>query len=150
MTSINRAGEQDRVGSAFEQAVIYLLKTRFELPAVSTPGNTRTHDIEVTNRIAIESKGSPGRLLNPARTVTELSRPGLERSDTWKKAQANARNFRAQNRNAPFFIVSNAVPSTLVGYRSDDITGIFNVTLVSRVDALISEINAAIASYQLI
>ena len=132
------------VGNAFESAVRYLLITRFELPAVPTPGNTRTHDIEITSAIAIETKGSPRQVQNPDHTVSTLSRPGLERSDTWKKAQANAANYRRNNRTRPFFIVSNAVPPDLVGYRSDDITGIFNITQASRVDALFSEINVSL------
>ncbi len=132
------------VGNAFERAVRHLLATRFEMPAVPTPGNTRTHDIEVTSRIAIETKGSPSQLLNPNNTITRLSRPGLDRSDTWKKAQANAHNFRAHNKTAPFFIVSNSVPSDLVGFRSDDITGIFNIMQANRVKSLVDEINAAL------
>lgn len=137
-------GRAPAVGRAFESAVRHLLTTRFELPATPTPGNTNTHDIEITNAIAIETKGSPRRLLNPDRTVTTLNRPGLERTDTWKKAQANARNYRRNNRRNPFFIVSNAVPPALVGYRSDDITGIFSIIQASRVNALVAEINAAL------
>ncbi len=92
------------VGNAFESAVRQLLKAKFELPAVSTPGNTNTHDIEIMGgRIAIETKGSPRRMRNPDASITTISRPGLERSDTWKKAQANAKNFRSKNQNAPFF-----------------------------------------------
>ena len=132
------------VGSVFESAVGYLLRTEFELPAVSTPGNTRTHDIEITSAVAIETKGSPRRLQNPDQSVTTLQRPGLERSDTWKKAQANALNYRKNNRTNPFFIVSNAVPADLVGFRSDEITGIFNITLANRVKALVDEIGAAL------
>lgn len=132
------------VGNVFESAVRHLLAVRFELPVAPTPGNTRTHDLEITSAIAIETKGSPRRLQNPDSTVTTLGRPGLERSDTWKKAQANASNYRRHNRANPFFIVSNAVPHDLVGYRSDDITGIFNITLANRVETLAAEINAAL------
>lgn len=137
-------GRASLVGRVFESAVRYLLTTRFELPAVSTPGNTSTHDIEVTPRVAIETKGSPHHVQNPDDTVTTIPRPGLDRSDTWKKAQANARNFRQRNRDAPFYIVSNAVPSQLVGYRSDDITGIFNIAQANRLNSLVSEIRAVI------
>jgi len=132
------------VGNAFESAVRHLLTTRFELPAAPTPGNTITHDIEVTPKVAIETKGSPRRLQNPDKTITNIARPGLERSDTWKKAQANARNFRRQNRDTPFYIVSNAVPAQLVGYRSDDISGIFNIVQANRLNSLVEEIRAAI------
>ena len=137
-------GRASIVGKVFEIAVRYLLTTKFELPAVPTPGNTNTHDVEVTSRVAIETKGSPRYVQNPDNTVTTIARPGLERSDTWKKAQANALKFRRLNRNSPFFIVSNAVPSDLVGYRSDEITGIFNVTQTNRLDSLVAEIRAAI------
>ena len=131
------------MGDVLGSAVRHLLVTKFELPAVPTPGNTNTPDIEATPRVAIETKGSPRQLLNPDKTVTRFNRPGLERSDTWKKAQANALKFRRQNREAPFYIVSNAVPGSLVGYRSDEISGIFDITQVNRVNSLIAEINAA-------
>ena len=137
-------GRSSIVGKVFEAAVRHILSTRFELPVAFTPGNTNTHDLEVTSRVAIETKGSPRLVQNPDDTVTTIQRPGLERSDTWKKAQANALKFRRQNRNSPFFIVSNAVPSDLVGYRSDEITGIFNITQANRLDSLVAEIRAAI------
>ncbi len=137
-------GRASIVGKVFESAVRYLLTTKFELPAVSTPGNTNTHDLEVTPRVAVETKGSPRYVQNPDQTVTTIARPGLERSDTWKKAQANALKFRRQNKVAPFYIVSNAVPADLVGYRSDEITGIFNITQANRVNSLVDEIRAAI------
>lgn len=137
-------GRASIVGKVFESAVRYLLSTNFELPALPTPGNTNTHDVEVTPRVAIETKGSPRYVQNPDNTVTTIARPGLERSDTWKKAQANALKFRRQNRSLPFFIVSNAVPLDLVGYRSDEISGIFNITLANRLDSLVTEIRAAI------
>ena len=137
-------GRASIVGKVFESAVRYLLLTRFELPAEPTPGNTNTHDVEVTPRIAIETKGSPRYVQNPDNTVTTIARPGLERSDTWKKAQANARNFRRHNQTAPFYIVTNALPANLVGYRSDDISGIFNITQANRVNSLVAEIRAAI------
>ena len=133
------------VGNAFEAAVRYILITKFELPAMPTPGNTRTHDIEVTPRIAIEAKGSPRQLLNPDRTVTRFPVPGMERSDTKKKAFDNAHTFRQRNPRLPFYIVSNAVPSDLVGYRSEDVTGIFNITQANRTESLVAEINAALA-----
>ncbi len=132
------------VGNAFEGAVRHLLTTRFELPAVPTPGNTITHDIEVTPRVAIETKGSPRQLLNPDGSVTRFNRPGLERTDTRKKAEANARNFRRGNKDAKFYIVSNAVPNDLEGRRYDDITGIFTITQANRLNALVEEIRAAI------
>ena len=137
-------GRAPIVGKVFETAVRYLLSARFELPALPTPGNTNTHDVEVTPKIAIETKGSPRYVQNPDNTVTTIARPGLERSDTWKKAQANARIFRRHNQTTPFYIVTNALPLSLVGHRSDDISGIFNIAQANRLDSLVEEIRAAI------
>ena len=97
------------VGNVFESAVLYLLVTRFELPTLaSTPGNTDTHDIEVT---PTESLLKPRGLhvLCTGTLTTRLPRslgPDWSAPDTWKKAQANARNFRRRNLNTPFYIVS--------------------------------------------
>lgn len=138
-------GRAPVVGSAFESAVLKLLTTRFELPVTRTPGNTNTHDLEISNRMAIETKGSPRHLDNPDGSVTTLHRPGMERTDTEKKAFANGRRYRSQNRNSPFFIVTNALPKRLEGYRGEDVTGIFNITQANRTESLVAEINAALA-----
>ena len=138
-------GRAPVVGSVFESAVLELLATRFELPVTRTPGNTNTHDLEISNRMAIETKGSPRHLSNPDGSVTTLHRPGMERTDTEKKAFANGRRYRSQNRNSPFFIVTNALPKRLDGYRGDDVTGIFNITQANRAESLVAEINAALA-----
>ena len=134
------------MSNVFASAVRQLLICKFELPVSSAPRNLHTHDIQIANLIPIEAKGSPRRLQNPDNTITTFGRPGLERSDTWKKAQANARNFRRLNPNAPFYIVSNAVPPELVGYRSDDITGIFNGAQANRVNALVQEVEVALSA----
>jgi hypothetical protein len=112
----------------------------FRLPLTYTPGNTRTHDLEVTPEIAIEAKGSPSRVTNPNGTFTHLGRPGMERSDTHKKAFDNAHTYRERNRDGLFFIVSNVVPPDLVGYRSDNVNGIFDVTKLERLQAMMIEI----------
>lgn len=138
-------GRAPVVGSVFESAVLELLSTRFELPVTRTPGNTNTHDLEISNRMAIETKGSPRHLDNPDGSVTTLHRPGMERTDTEKKAFANGRRYRSQNRNSPFFIVTNALPKRLEGYRGEDVTGIFNITQANRTESLVAEINAALA-----
>lgn len=36
--------------------------------------------------------------------------------------------------------VSNAIPSDLVGYRNRDVTAVFDVTKVDRLEAMITEI----------
>jgi len=132
------------VGSAFASAFSYLMQTHFRLPLVATPGNTRTHDFEVTPNIAIETKGSPASVTNPDGTLTHLGRPGMERSDTRKKAFENARTYRQRNERGSFFVVSNAVPSDLVGYRNRDVTAVFDVTKVDRLQAMTREIQDSV------
>lgn len=128
------------VGNAFANAFAYLMITHFRLPLVSTPGNTRTHDFEVTSEIAIETKGSPASVSNPDGTLTRLGRPGMERSDTRKKAFENARTYRQRNATGLFFVASNAIPSDLVGYRNRDVTAVFDVTKLDRLEAMMAEI----------
>jgi len=128
------------VGSAFASAFFHLMQTYFHLPLVPTPGNTRTHDFEVTSEIAIETKGSPIAITNPDGTVTHLGRPGMERSDTRKKAFENARTYRQRNTTGLFFVVSNAIPSDLIGYRNRDVSAVFDVTKLDRLQAMMVEI----------
>lgn len=129
------------VGNAFAHAFAYLMQNYYHLPLTPTPGNTRTHDYEVTPEIAIETKGSPDSVTNPDGTLTHLGRPGMERSDTKKKAFDNGRTYRQRNATGLFFVVSNAIPSELVGYRNRDITAIFDVTKADRINAMMSEIS---------
>lgn len=133
-------GRSPIVGSAFASAFAHLMQTYYRLPLVSTPGNTRTHDFEVTSEIAIETKGSPDTVTNPDGSLTQLDRPGMERSDTRKKAFENARTYRQRNPTGLFFVVSNAIPSDLVGYRNRDVTAVFDVNKVDRLEAMMSEI----------
>jgi hypothetical protein len=132
------------VGSAFEAAFFHLIQTHYRIPLTLTPGNTRTHDFEVTGEVAIEAKGSPSKVANPNSTFTELDRPGLERSDTKKKAFDNARTYRQRNPTGLFFIVSNAVPSDLVGYRNRDVTAVFDVNKTDRIESMILEIRGKV------
>jgi hypothetical protein len=64
----------------------------------------------------------------------------MERSDTRKKAFENARTYRQRNERGSFFVVSNAIPSDLVGYRNRDVTAVFDATKVDRLQAMILEI----------
>lgn len=129
------------VGNAFAHAFNHLMQTYYHLPLIPTPGNTRTHDYEVTPDIAIETKGSPASITNPDGSLTHLGRPGMERSDTKKKAFDNGRTYRQRNATGLFFVASNSIPSDLVGYRNRDITAIFDVTKAERLNAMMSEIS---------
>jgi hypothetical protein len=120
------------------------METHYRLPLIPTPGNTRTHDFEVAGDIALETKGSPSRVINPDGTFTDLRRPGMERSDTRKKAFENARTYRQRNPNGLFFIVSNVIPTDLVGYRNRDVTAVFDANKVDRLEAMISEIQSRV------
>ncbi|MBI2831126.1 MAG: hypothetical protein HYX79_02590 [Chloroflexi bacterium] len=64
----------------------------------------------------------------------------MERSDTKKKAFDNARTYRQRNATGLFFVVSNAIPSDIVGYRNRDVTAVFDVTKVDRLQAMMTEI----------
>lgn len=64
----------------------------------------------------------------------------MVRSDTYKKASADAKNFRRQNPNWKFYIVTNAMPDNLIGYKDRDIDGIYDVTKIGQLQELVDEI----------
>lgn len=128
------------VGAVFAAAVYFLLRGSYRVPLVDTPGNTKTHDFEITASFAIEAKGSPHHVVNPDGTLYELGRPGMERSDTEKKAFANAQTFKMRNPHAYYAILTNALPPKLLGYRNATVNGIFNVTKVEELNILMRDI----------
>ena len=68
-------GRASIVGKVFESAVRYLLTTGFELPAVSTPGNTNTHDIEVTPRLRLRPRVRPATCKTPTPPLPRFTAP---------------------------------------------------------------------------
>lgn len=96
-------------GDMFEVAFEYLIKKISDLPIARTPSE-KLYDLEVTNEIKIEAKGSAGSITNPDGSTSQLTRPGLKRSDTEKKAFANAEEYKSHYPNHKFFIVTNAIP----------------------------------------
>ena len=124
-------------------ALQHLVYTHYGLELMPTPGNTKTHDLEVTPKVAVEVKGSARRISFPDGTSHKISRPGMMRSDTEKKAFDNARNFMTSNPAGTFFIVTNALPRRLDGHRGDNVNGIFDVTKKDRLDSFIYEAKAA-------
>ena len=132
-----------RFGGIFVVALQHLVYTHYGLELMPTPGNTKTHDLEVTPKVAVEVKGSARRISSPDGTSHKISRPGMMRSDTEKKAFDNARNFMTSNPAGTFFVVTNALPRRLDGHRGDNVSGIFDVTKIDRLDSFIREAKAA-------
>lgn len=128
------------VGATFAAAVYFLLRCSYRLPIVETPGNTKTHDFEITSSFVIEAKGSPLQVANPDGSSYELGRPGMERSDTEKKAFANASVFKDRNPNAYFAVLTNALPPRLINYRNTKVNGIFNVTRVDQLKIFMRDV----------
>lgn len=128
------------VGNVFTAAVYYLMREAFRIPLHETPGNTTTHDLEVTSSVAIEAKGSPAYVTNPDGSRYHLGRPGMQRSDTEKKGFANAATYKRRNPNAYFTILTNDLPPRLLNYRNDVVNGIFNVTRREEIEVFIRDI----------
>ena len=136
-------GRASRFGGVFVVALQHLVYTHYGLELMPTPGNTKTHDLEVTPKVAVEVKGSARRITFPDGSSYKISRPGMTRSDTEKKAFDNARNFMRSNPAGTFFIVTNALPRRLDGHRGDNVNGIFDVTKRGRLDSFVDEAKAA-------
>ena len=135
----NFQGRASRFGQIFVMALQHLVQNRYKIELRLTPGNTKTHDLEFTPKVAVEAKGSARKIILPDHSTYPLSRPGMMRSDTEKKAFDNARNFMTSNPSGTFFIVTNAHPRRLDGHRGDNVSGIFDVTKKDRLDSFVRE-----------
>ena len=102
------------------------------------PRQTRTHDFESTNKIAIEAKGSAEYIKNPDGTKYDLKIPGMKRSDTEKKAFSNGEKYKSLYPSNIFYIVTNAIPDglTIEGRAAD---GLFNVAKKKELDRFLEE-----------
>ena len=139
----NFQGRASRFGQIFVVALQHLVQNHYKIELRLTPGNTKTHDLEFTPKVAVEAKGSARKIILPDHSTYPLSRPGMMRSDTEKKAFDNARNFMTSNPSGTFLIVTNALPRRLDGHRGDNVSGIFDVTKKDRLDSFVREAKAA-------
>jgi hypothetical protein len=128
------------VGEMFQWAFWLLLKREFKIEAKPTSDTTRLYDLELRPDIVIEAKGSPDYLINPDGTHSRLGVPGMMRSDTKKKAFANAKAWNMRFPKGHFFVVTNAIPNELLSYRDDTIQAIYDVTKKNQLESLISDL----------
>lgn len=134
-----------KVGDTFGWAFLNLMWEHFRVPVFPTPRSARTHDFEVTEHVAIEAKGSPSNVRNPDGTSYHPGRPGMRRTDTERKAFRNGAMFHQANRDAYFCIATNALPTRLEAYRSQqDVNSIIVVTRVDNIEAFIRDIGSRI------
>lgn len=128
------------LGTMFTWSVYHILKHHYNLPVYVIPEGAKTHDLEITQNIVIEAKGSPSHITTPNGSKYALNRPGLMRTDTEKKAFANGATYKQRNPNGYFCIVTNAIPKKLLRYSSRDVNAIYDVTKKAHIDLLINDI----------
>jgi hypothetical protein len=128
------------VGKTFMYACYYLLTEKFKLSMTMSHADTRLYDLEVTNDVVIEAKGSPRVVANIDGSTSRLSRPGMRRSDTEKKAFANAEKWHALFPDGHFYILTNAIPDDLRGFRSRNVSAICDITNVNQLRKFVKEL----------
>jgi len=131
-----------KTGDAFEWAFYYLMTEKMGIPLIKSRAASETNDFEVRGKIGIEAKGSATYIKNPDGSVYSLGRAGMLRSDTKKKAFSNAKEFKRKKLGLYFYIVTNAMPDELIGYKDRDIDGIFDVTKKNQLEKLVTELNS--------
>lgn len=131
-------------GAVFDYGCQYLLSEVYDIATNPTSDATRLYDFEIKNDIVVESKGSSKYVLNPDGTRSTLGRPGMMRSDTEKKAFANAKKWHDRFPNGSFYILTNALPNHLRAYRDETIAAILDFTKKSQVESFVGEIRALI------
>ncbi len=137
-------GRASRMGSIFAWSFYYLMDKNFSFKIYPTPEGTNTHDFEITQAIAIETKGSPSYIINPDGTRVALGEPGLMRTDTEKKAFANAAKYRQRKPDGYFCIVTNALPKRLLRYSDRDINAIYDITKKEQLELFLRDIKEII------
>ncbi len=128
-------------GAMFEYACFHLITKKFGVKASLSSGQTRLYDFEIKNNVVVEAKGSPEYIVNPDGSKSKLGRAGLLRTDTKKKAFANAAEWHKRFPEGHFFIISNAIPNELRAWRDDKIYAIYDVTKAIQLQKLIDEIS---------
>lgn len=109
-------------GEMFEHALWYLMTALFHIeldrdypvPEACMKGGGSL-DFAMVNRgrvlCGIEAKGSAERVTDEGGRTVDLPRPALKRTDTMKKAIAQAYQFKRAFPEVPFYIVTNAKPT---------------------------------------
>jgi len=128
------------VGRMFEWACTYLLKESVNIHSDHRSHKTKLYDFELKPDVVVEAKGSPSYILNPDGTTSLLGRAGLSRSDTRKKAFANARAWRRRFPRGHFYIITNSLPKELFAYRDDDITGVYDISRLNQFNDFVSDL----------
>lgn len=106
-----------------------------------TGEKTPLYDLEIQADVVVETKGSPEFIVNPDKSKSSLGRAGMRRSDTEKKAFANATQWKRRFPKGHFFILTNSLPISLRAYEDEKIDGIFDVTKKQQLDAFVAEVN---------
>lgn len=134
------------VGDAFEWAFFRLLRDRYGMELSPAQPQEELFDFALPPKIAIGCKGSPSYILNPDGSKYRLGRPGLERSDSWKKADSDAKRFKQGNPDWHYFIVTNAAPKDRRGYSNEHITRVRDISRASELEALAQEMQTVAAA----
>lgn len=132
------------VGNVFDYGCQYILNEKYNISTNPTSESTHLYDFEIRFDIVIECKGSPKYVLNPDGTRSNLTRAGMLRTDTEKKAFANAKKWHNRFPNGSFYVLTNAVPNHLRAYRNETIKAIFDFTKKRQVDSFVSEVQSLI------
>jgi len=130
-------------GEMFQWAFWYILKNHYGIEAKPTSESTRLYDLELRADVVIEAKGSAEYIINPDGSHSKLDRAGMLRSDTEKKAFANAQSWHNRFPNGHFFVVTNALPLHLKAYRNEKIKAIYDITKKNQLESLIADLKVA-------
>jgi len=134
------------VGRAFQYACRYLLKEYYGIDAALTGEKTPLYDLEIRADVVVEAKGSPESIVNPDKSKSSLGRAGMSRSDTEKKAFANATEWKKRFPKGHFFILTNSLPIRLRAYKDEKIDAILDITKKSQLDEFAAVAKKLIAS----
>ncbi len=133
-------------GAVFQSAVRVMLRRMFGIELQPTDSAVVTHNMRITDQIAVEAKGSPEFITMKDNTKYPLPRAGMLRTDTQRKTHNNAQRFKSANPNGAYFVLSNALPDDLEHMQSFDVDGYHDVTSADSVRSFVKSIQSLTGS----
>lgn len=128
------------MGKAFEYAFMYLMSASYSIELRHIGEKKKIFDFAYKDNVVIEAKGSPDYTILSNGSHAKLKRAGMLRTDTKKKAFANAEEWRRRMTKGRFYIVTNS--SDLEEYQTDFVSGIYDITKKDQLDAFVKALTA--------
>lgn len=128
-----------RFGIIFQLACYHLLRERFNIQLIRNEDRRHQYDFIIDNNNVLDAVGSAESIVNYNGKRSVLSRPGMGRTDTERKAFENAHRWLTENPTGNFFILTNRLPSQVARTQMSPI--VLNVTKADQLQLFVNYVS---------